>query len=132
MLPREELVLSKALSCNSMINRMDYESARSAYNTCILMMKDADGDVGEKASSILGHSLLKLESYRHIHDARKHIYYKNKKELSLALQRLDKSYSDMAYNIGFLDLPDKDGELRYLRFVAMSKEQIEKFSSSIS
>jgi len=122
-------LLKKIQYCNSIINSFKYEEARILYYELISKLEIIDDkDMKNEAKRMLQHIYMKLDSYRHIHNARRHVYMKNKKEAKKSLSIINDLYSKLAYTIGFIDLAIKDEEIRFLQYIADAKSQFEEYS----
>lgn len=126
----EQVLLHKINYSNSLINSYDYESARNVFNQCITLYNTVSFDTiddNKKAKDMLSHVQTKLESYRHIHSAKKQLYYKNQIALKNTLKKIDQLYSNLAYNICFIEHKKPQDEFKFLQFIANSKNQLEKY-----
>lgn len=118
-----DLIWTNIEKSNSLINSLDYESARSTYNSFIRKVRASGIENPEDMWKMVLHVRMKLDSYRLIHSARKHLYYNEIDKFDNALKSLDKLYSDLAYNVGFMNSNNVSEEIRYLQFIADSKRQ---------
>jgi len=118
-----ESIIRKIDYCNSVINMMDYERARSVYNDTMSSFADLDDeDVLKKIS----HVKTKLEAYMHIHNARRHLYFKRLEHFTVTIKSLNNCYGTIAHNIGFMQHIDTGSEVKFLNFVAENVKQLEK------
>lgn len=127
----EQVLMSKVFYCNSLINSFDYDNSKNVYKQCLDLYRTAsfdNYDEKKKATDMLRHVHNKLDSYRHIHSARKHLYLKDRHSLNINLQKINQLYSNLAYNVGFIEHHNQSDELKFLQFVANSKTQLEKYS----
>lgn len=128
ILPHEREVFEKISQCNTLINNMDYESSRKLFNECNKYISVLEDDtLSKKAREMLSHIYLKLNSYRHIHAARKHLYYGNSDSFNFHVSSIDSLYSKLAYNVGFSNYYDKSKEVNFLEFIAQTKDMFEKY-----
>jgi NADPH-dependent 7-cyano-7-deazaguanine reductase QueF len=118
-----ESIIRKIDYCNSVINMMDYERARSVYNDTVNLIPDFDD---EDALKKLSHVKTKLEAYMHIHNARRHLYFKRLDHFSVTIKSLNECYGTIAHNIGFMQHADTGSEVKFLNFVAENVKQLEK------
>lgn len=120
-----EVMFRKIEYCNSVINMMDYERARSLYNETVSALPGIS-DTSDVAARKLSHVKAKLDAYRHIHNARRHLYYKRLEHFSATIKSLNECYGQIAHNIGFMPHIDNGSEVKFLSFVAENVKQLEK------
>ncbi len=124
-----EEIVRKIEYCNSVINMMQYERARSIYNDTIsalpqmVDMYENSKDSGPIKK--LSHAKTKIEAYMHVHNARRHLYYKRLDKFSESIRALNDCYGSIAHNIGFMQHLDNGSEIRFLNFIADNIKQLE-------
>lgn len=130
-----EDIVRKIEYCNSVINMMQYERARSVYNDTISTLpKMIDVYADSKDSGPikkLSHAKTKIEAYMHVHNARRHLYYKRFDKFSESMKSLNECYGNIAHNIGFMQHLDTGSEIRFLNFIADNITQLETHKDKI-
>lgn len=133
-LVRENIGIQEVLNgidiCNFHINSFNYDKAREIYNEFIYKitphMDLLDDDEKDELLGKVNYLKDKIEIYRKIHLARRHLYFKKFKEFSDLINDINKHYSNMAYSIGFSNHKDLPSELKYLNFVAENIKSLKK------
>lgn len=120
-----EVIIRKIDYCNSVINVMDYERARTLYNDTVKTLPESS-EPDEITIKKLSHVKAKLDAYRHIHNARRHLYYKRLAHFTVTIKSLNECYGTIAHNIGFMQHIDSGSEVKFLNFVAENVKQLEK------
>lgn len=131
-----ENIIRKIEYCNSVINMMQYERARSIYNDTISELPQLidiyDNSIGSELIKKLSHAKAKIEAYMHIHNARRHLYYKRFDKFSESIKSLNECYGSIAHNIGFMQHLDNSSEIRFLNFIADNIKQLETHKDKIN
>lgn len=130
-----EEIVRKIEYCNSAINMMQYELARSIYNETISSLPQIidiyDNSKDSEIIKKLSHAKTKIEAYMHVHNARRHLYYKRLDKFSESIKALNYCYGSIAHNIGFMQHLDNESEIKFLNFIAENITQLETHKEKI-
>jgi hypothetical protein len=78
---------------------------------------------------MLEHLYLKLYVYRAIYDSRKHATTKNYNVLAQDIATISKAYTKLYSTLNKVDDDHKDGEKKFIDYVANSKRFLESMAS---
>jgi len=124
------MLLGKIDNCNNIINNLDYEKARALFNECVSNAHLLSADSKPLAKEMLNHIYLKLYSYKTLHEARKHLYFRRHDDLKTSLFALDTAYSMINQRLSDVEDSKQSEELKFLIFLSESRNQIEKYRSN--
>ena len=125
-----QYILSRIEYCNTIINGLNYEKARLLYNDCVMILqsdKSLDKHLIVQAKEMMDYIYLKLYSYKSLHEAKKHLYYKRHEELNSTLLKIDNAYSILNQNLTDIEDTKVSDELKFMIYLSESRNQLERF-----